>query len=284
MSGNAVILKGGSDALNSNKAIVKVITQTLKSYDPNIVGACQLIEDKDRLVTREFMRLNGFVDLLIPRGGAGLIKSVIENATVPVIETGAGNCHVYIDESADFDMAKSILINAKTQRVSVCNCAESLVLHSGLSDEFVAGLAKELKEHGVHIRADEAALEKIRKCGLPAQAADETDFWAEYLDYIISVKTVDDVSEAIAHINKHSTRHSEAIITNNEKNAQRFMDEVDSACVYWNASTRFSDGFEFGFGAEIGISTQKIHARGPMGLNELTSYKYRITGNGQIRK
>ncbi len=278
-TGNAVVLKGGSDALESNKAIVSVIRDTLGSLllDPNAVV---LIEDTSRESTNQLMRMNGYVDVLIPRGGAGLIRSVVENATVPVIETGSGNCHIYVDYNADIDMACSIIENAKTQRIGVCNAAESLVVHKDIAASLLPALNSTLKKHGVIVRADEDA----RAFMDDAEAATDDDFAKEYLDYIISVKTVSSVDEAIAHINKYNTGHSESIITNDEANAEKFLVGIDAACVYVNASTRFTDGFEFGFGAEIGISTQKLHARGPMGLMALTSYKYTIYGNGQIRK
>ena len=278
-TGNAVVLKGGSDALESNKAIVKVIKATLAKENLP-VDAITLIEDTTRESTNQLMRMNGYVDVLIPRGGAGLIKSVVENASVPVIETGSGNCHIYVDSDADIDMAISIIENAKTQRIGVCNACESLVIHKDIAEKLLPSLNKRLKEHGVKIFADEAS-----RCYLEgAEAATEEDFGKEYLDYIISVKTVNSVEEAIEHINKYNTGHSESIITNIPENADKFLDGIDAACVYVNASTRFTDGFEFGFGAEIGISTQKLHARGPMGLLALTSYKYIIHGNGQVRK
>ena len=278
-TGNAVVLKGGSDALESNKAIVKVIRETLAKENLP-VDAITLIEDTTRESTNQLMRMNGYVDVLIPRGGAGLIKSVVENASVPVIETGSGNCHIYVDSDADIDMAISIIENAKTQRIGVCNACESLVIHKDIAEKLLPPLNKRLKEHGVKIFADEAS-----RCYLEgAEAATEEDFGKEYLDYIISVKTVNSVEEAIEHINKYNTGHSESIITNISENADKFLDGIDASCVYVNASTRFTDGFEFGFGAEIGISTQKLHARGPMGLLALTSYKYIIHGNGQVRK
>ncbi len=276
-SGNAVILKGGSDAINSNGAITEVIRKALKS-EGITEDALQLITSTDREVTREFMRLKEYVDLLIPRGGAGLIKSVVENSTIPVIETGTGNCHIYVDESADCAMAVSIIINAKTQRIGVCNACESLVIHEAVKDKLLPMLSDALRKHDVEIRGDEKVAQVI-----DCKPASEEDYGTEYLDYIISMKTVSSIEEAIAHINKYNTRHSEAIITENQEHAEKFLKEVDAACVYVNASTRFTDGFEFGFGAEIGISTQKLHARGPMGLRELTSYKYTIKGNGQIR-
>lgn len=278
-TGNVVVLKGGSDALESNKAIVKVIKDVLAKENLP-VDAVTLIEDTTRESTNQLMRMNGYVDVLIPRGGAGLIKSVVENASVPVIETGSGNCHIYVDHVADIDMAINIIINAKTQRIGVCNACESLVIHEDIAKDLLPRLNNALREHGVAIFADE----KSRKLMEGANEATEKDFATEYLDYIISVKTVSSVEEAIAHINKYNTGHSEAIITKDNVNANKFLDGIDAACVYVNASTRFTDGFEFGFGAEIGISTQKLHARGPMGLLALTSYKYTIHGNGQVRK
>lgn len=277
-SGNAVILKGGSDAIESNIAIAKVLREALKECGLNEDGVL-LIEDTDRAVTKEFMRLNDYVDVLIPRGSAGLIRTVVENSTIPVIETGSGNCHIYVDKDADIEKAIPIIINAKTQRIGVCNACESLVVHEKISEKLLPELSKALREKNVEIRADKQAMAFIADC----TEAMEEDFAKEYLDYIISVKTVSDVKEAIAHINKNNTRHSEAIITENKETAELFLRGVDAACVYVNASTRFTDGFEFGFGAEIGISTQKLHARGPMGLRELTSYQYRISGDGQIR-
>ena len=277
-SGNAVILKGGSDALQSNKAITGSIRRVLEECGVN-EDAVQLIETADREITSQFMKLNQYVDVLIPRGGAGLIRSVVENSTIPVIETGTGNCHIYVDEYADLDQALPMIINAKTQRIGVCNACESLVIHRALKDSFLSKLAQALREKNVEMRGDEEV------CGVigDALAATEEDYGKEYLDYILSIKIVSNIDEAIAHINQYSTRHSEAILTKNEENARKFLNEVDAACVYANASTRFTDGFEFGFGAEIGISTQKMHARGPMGLKELTSYKYTIEGTGQIR-
>ena len=278
-TGNAVILKGGSDALESNKAMVKVIKGALeKGGYP--VDAVTLIEDNSRETAKEMMRLNGYIDVLIPRGSAGLIKTVVENASVPVIETGSGNCHIYVDHDADIDMAIDIIVNAKTQRIGVCNSAESLVIHEDIAVSLLPKLNTALREKGVQIFADAKAKALMEG----SEDATEEDFGKEYLDYIISVKTVSSVEEAIEHINKYNTGHSEAIVTNDEKNANKFLDGIDAACVYVNASTRFTDGFEFGFGAEIGISTQKLHARGPMGLLALTSYKYTIFGNGQIRK
>ncbi len=277
-SGNAVILKGGSDAIQSNLAIVKAIREGLKSAGlPE--DAVQLISDTGRESARELMRLNGYLDVLIPRGSAGLIRTVVENSTVPVIETGTGNCHIYVDASADFQMALDIIYNAKTQRIGVCNACESLVVHRSIAAEFLPLLKKKLDEKQVEIRGDEESC-RLAEGIVPAA---EEDWGTEYLDYILSVKLVDSLDEAIDHINRYSTGHSEAIITKDYANAKRFLDEIDSAAVYVNASTRFTDGAEFGFGAEIGISTQKLHARGPMGLRELTTIKYVICGDGQVR-
>ncbi|MDE6699210.1 MAG: glutamate-5-semialdehyde dehydrogenase [Lachnospiraceae bacterium] len=275
---NIVILKGGSDSINSNIAIVKVIRKVLSDngYNPDFV---QLIESTDRETTKEFMKMNKYVDLLIPRGSAGLIAATLKNSTIPVIETGTGNCHIFVDESADIKMATDILINAKTQRIGVCNACESLVVHKNIADTFLPQAVAALKEKNVEVRGDERVL-AICNDVIPAT---EEDFYTEYLDYIISIKIVDSIDEAIAHINEHNTRHSETIVTKDYDNSNKFLDEIDAACVYVNASTRFTDGFEFGFGAEIGISTQKLHARGPMGLRELCTSKYIIYGNGQIR-
>ena len=277
-TGNVVILKGGSDAIHSNEAIVKCIREVLREQGIT-EDAIQLITDTSRETTAEFMKMNQYVDVLIPRGGRGLIKAVVENSTIPVIETGTGNCHIYVDETADLQMAADIIMNAKTQRVGVCNACESVLVHEKVKDEFLPVLARRLQEKQVEIRADEAACELIPG----AVHATEEDWGREYLDYILSLKVVSSVEEAISHINQYNTGHSEAIITNNYEHAQKFLDEVDAAAVYVNASTRFTDGFEFGFGAEIGISTQKLHARGPMGLLALTTTKYIIYGNGQIR-
>ncbi|MCB6342159.1 glutamate-5-semialdehyde dehydrogenase [Enterocloster lavalensis] len=277
-SGNAVILKGGSDAIRSNQAIVRCLREGLV-HAGLPADAVQLVEDTNRDTTRELMRLNQYVDVLIPRGGAGLIRAVVENSTVPVIETGTGNCHIYVDESADFNMALDIIYNAKTQRIGVCNACESLVVHRAIAERFLPLLKRKLKDKQVEIRADEAAC-AIEPSFTPAA---EEDWGTEYLDYILSLKLVDSLDEAIAHINHYNTGHSEAIVTSDYFNAQRFLNEVDAAAVYVNASTRFTDGEEFGFGAEIGISTQKLHARGPMGLKELTTTKYIIYGDGQIR-
>ena len=276
---NVVILKGGSDAIRSNTAIVGCIQNSLRALGLN-PDYIQIITDTDRKTTAEFMKMNQYVDVLIPRGGAGLIRSVVENATIPVIQTGTGNCHVYVDDSADIDMAVNIIINAKTQRVAVCNACESLVIHKDIADDLMPVLARRLQEKNVVMVADENLASKAPGIGL----ATEEDWGKEYLDYKISMKTVADIDEAIAHINKYNTGHSETIVTNSYANAQKFLDEIDAAAVYVNTSTRFTDGFEFGFGAEIGISTQKLHARGPMGLLALTTTKYIIYGNGQIRE
>ena len=278
-TGNVVILKGGSDAVHSNKAIVTCLQTVLDRFGiPR--HAIQLIEDTSRDVTAAFMRMNTYVDVLIPRGGAGLIRSVVDNSTIPVIETGTGNCHIYVDESADYEMAANIIFNAKTQRIGVCNACESLVVHENIIGDFLPYLKLCLDQKQVELRGDEVARQVLPMI----TEAKEEDWGTEYLDYILSVKTVSSIDEAIAHINKYNTGHSEAIITRDYANAQKFLNEVDAAAVYVNASTRFTDGYEFGFGAEIGISTQKLHARGPMGLKALTSTKYIIYGNGQIRK
>lgn len=277
-SGNAVILRGGKEAINSNTALADIMREALtKAGFPQDV--IQLVGDTSRQSSNDMMHMNEYLDCLIPRGGKGLIKAVVENSTVPVIETGSGNCHIYVDESADINMAANIIFNAKTQRISVCNACESLVINSKIIDKALPVIAKKLKEKDVEIRGDERAQ---KACSLVVPATDE-DFATEYLDYIISVKTVDTVDEAIAHINANSTGHSEAIITENKENAKKFLKCIDSSSVYVNASTRFTDGAEFGLGAEIGISTQKLHARGPMGLEQLTSTKYLIYGDGQVR-
>ena len=278
-TGNVVILKGGSDAIHSNEAIVDCIRESLKACGIT-ENAIQLIADTSRETAAEFMKMNEYVDVLIPRGGKGLIKAVVNQSTIPVIETGTGNCHIYVDESADLDMAVNIILNAKTQRVGVCNACESLLVHANVKEKLLPVLAQKLKEKHVEMRADKEAHELM-----PGSVdATEEDWGTEYLDYILSIKVVYSVDEAIAHINRYNTGHSEAIITNDYTNAQKFLDEVDAAAVYVNASTRFTDGFEFGYGAEIGISTQKLHARGPMGLLALTTTKYIIYGNGQIRR
>ena len=278
-TGNAVILRGGSDAINSNKAIVQVIKAGLRKARLS-QDLILLVEDTSRAVATEMMRLHEYIDVLIPRGGAGLISTVVQNSTVPVIETGTGNCHIYVDETADLSMAVDIILNAKTQRVGVCNACESIVVHENVREKLLPVLEERLKEKHVEMRADEKAREYMPE----AEEATEEDWGKEYLDYIVSIKTVSSIDEAIAHINHYNTKHSEAIITNNYTHAQKFLDEIDAAVVYVNASTRFTDGFEFGYGAEIGISTQKLHARGPMGLLALTSIKNIVYGTGQIRK
>ena len=277
-SGNAVILRGGKEAICSNTAIANIMREAVESvgFNKNVI---QLVSDTTRESATKLMQMNEYLDCLIPRGGKGLIKSVVENSTVPVIETGSGNCHVYVDKSADTDMAADIVFNAKTQRIGVCNACESLVIHKDVIAEVLPKIKAKLDTKNVEIRGDERAM---AVCDGLVPATEE-DWGTEYLDYIISVKTVDSVDEAIKHINKYSTKHSEAIITNDEENAKAFMARVDSSSVYVNASTRFTDGGEFGLGAEIGISTQKLHARGPMGLRELTTTKYLIFGTGQIR-
>lgn len=278
-AGNAVILKGGSDAIHSNMAITASIRTSL-SEEGITPDAISLIEATDRETTAAFMRCNQYIDVLIPRGSAGLIRAAVENSTIPIIETGTGNCHIFIDEAADLTKAVNIVVNAKTQRIGVCNACESLVIHKKIADTFLPALERRLSEvHAVEIRGDETV------CGILPQAlaAQEADYGTEYLDYILSAVTVGGVEEAIEHINRYSTHHSEAIITEDMLHAEKFKQEIDSACVYVNASTRFTDGFEFGFGGEIGISTQKLHARGPMGLRELTTYKYVIEGDGQVR-
>lgn len=277
-TGNAVILRGGSDAIHSNIAIVEVIQEALK-IEGFPEDAILLLTDTSRETATAFMKLNEYVDVLIPRGGAGLISSVVKNATIPVIETGTGNCHVYVDKDADFEMAVNIIDNAKTQRLGVCNACESLVIHSAVLDQVFPRIAERLTEKKIVIRADERA----RAVCPQTEAATEEDFKKEYLDRLISVKTVDSIEEAIAHINRCNTGHSESIITENYNAAMKFLNEIDAAAVYVNASTRFTDGEEFGLGAEIGISTQKLHARGPMGLEALTTTKFIIFGQGQVR-
>lgn len=277
-AGNAVILKGGSNAACSNARIAEVLRAALRESGIT-PDAVQLITDTDRKVTADFMKLNAYVDVLIPRGGAGLIRAVVENSSIPVIETGTGNCHIYVDESADLKMAVQIILNAKTQRIGVCNACESLLVHEKIKEAFLPALAEALREKNVEMRGDASVCRILDDC-IPAT---EEDYGREYLDYIVSIKTVSGTKEAVAHVNRYGTGHSEAIITEDARRARQFLDEVDAACVYVNASTRFTDGYEFGFGAEIGISTQKLHARGPMGLKELTSYKYKIMGKGQVR-
>ncbi len=279
---NAVILKGGSDSIRSNVAIAKVLKKALSDckVDENAIN---VIQDTARETTTAFMKLNKYVDLLIPRGSASLINSALENSTIPIIETGTGNCHVYVDKFADVDMASKVIFNAKTQRYSVCNACESLVIHSEILKDALPKIAKELEVKQVEIRADERAYEVIKEYPYLEKATDE-DFYTEFGGPIISVKTVDSLNEAIAHINEHGTRHSESIITADSKRAEKFLDEIDASSVYHNASTRFTDGFVFGLGAEIGISTQKLHARGPMGLSALLTTKYICLGDGAIRK
>jgi glutamate-5-semialdehyde dehydrogenase len=277
-TGNAVILRGGKEAFHSNLAIVSVFRSVLKNcgYDENMI---QMVEDTSRETAEALMKLNKYIDVLIPRGGAALIKSVKENSTVPVIETGVGNCHIYVDDSASFDMAREIIVNAKTQRPGVCNALEKILIHKDIAEEFLPLICDALKEKNVQIRGD---FEAKSICPDMVTATGE-DWFTEYLDLIIAIKIVNDIGEAIEHIGTYSSGHSEAIITNNYANSRRFLKEVDSAAVYVNVSTRFTDGFEFGLGAEIGISTQKLHARGPMGLEALTSGKFVIRGAGQIR-
>lgn len=277
-SGNSVILRGGKEALNSNVCIVNIFRASLlkSGVDINMV---QILEDTSRETAKEMMRLNGYIDVLIPRGGASLIQTVVQNATVPVIETGIGNCHVFVDETGKMDDAVNIIINAKTQRPGVCNACESILIHDKIADTFLPKVAEALISKNVEIRGDERTIAIVKE----AVKAVEDDWGREYLDFIISAKVVKSLDEAIEHINKYGTGHSETIITEDYTNAQRFLNEIDAAAVYVNASTRFTDGSEFGFGAEIGISTQKLHARGPMGLKELTTTKYIIYGNGQIR-
>ena len=277
-AGSAVILKGGSDAIHSNIAITNALRDSLADCGIN-PDAVQLVATTDRAATKELMTMRQYVDLLIPRGGAGLIRAVVENSRIPVIETGTGNCHIYVDKDADLEMAMKILINAKTQRIGVCNAAESLVVHKDVMEQFLPMLSAKMEEYKVLLRADESS----RRLLPHSEAATEEDFGTEYLDLILSVKTVGSVEEAIEHINRYHTGHSDCIVTENKEAAEKFLNEIDSACVYVNVSTRFTDGFEFGFGAEIGISTQKLQARGPMGLREITSYKYLVSGNGQVR-
>ena len=279
-SGNATILRGGKEAINSNKILMDIMRESVEEcgLPKDII---QLVEDTSRESSNQMMRANGYIDVLIPRGGKGLIKAVVENATVPVIETGSGNCHIYIDESADIDMAVSVTNNGKTQRPSVCNALETCLVHKSVAKEFLPKLMEEFKKFNVDVRGCERTVEIL---GEGIKPATEEDYATEFDDYIMAVKVVDDIDEAIEHISEYSTGHSECIITNDLKNAEKFQREIDSACVYVNCSTRFTDGGEFGFGAEIGISTQRLHARGPMGLRELTTMKYLINGDGQIRK
>lgn len=276
-TGNAVILRGGKDAIHSNKAIITVIQDALRKAE--LSDSLLLIEDTSRETATKLMKLNEYIDVLIPRGGKGLIHSVVNHSTIPVIETGTGNCHIYVDEFADLEMAKDIIINAKTDRLGVCNACESLVVHKNVAKEFIPIIATALTKESVEIRGDIESREISKKI-FPAT---KEDWGTEYLDAIISLKIVDTIEEAITHINQYNTKHSEAIITKDYNHSMKFLNEIDAAAVYVNASTRFTDGFEFGFGAEIGISTQKLHARGPMGLLSLTTTKYIILGDGQIR-
>jgi len=278
-AGNTVILRGGSEALRSNIALARVIAEA--AYGEGVPeGAIQLIETAERAAAQELMRLSQYVDVLIPRGGEGLIRAVVDNATVPVIETGVGNCHVYVDDSADLEMAESIVVNAKCQRPGVCNAAETLLVHRAVADEFLRRVGPALAQQGVELRACPATREILPE----AAEATEDDWRAEYLSLILAVRVVDSFEQAVEHITAYGSKHSEAIVTRDHERAERFCELVDAAAVYVNASTRFTDGGEFGLGAEIGISTQKLHARGPMGLRELTTYKYVVHGAGQIRE
>lgn len=278
-SGNAVILRGGKEAIQTNTALVKILRESLQSQHLP-VDAVQLITDTSHAIADEMMNLTDYIDVLIPRGGRALIQRVVTTATVPVIETGAGNCHIYIDKDADLTMATNITVNAKVQRPSVCNAAEKLLIHRDIAAKFLPVIAKALVEHGVQLRGDEMTCQLVSTI----RPVTEEDWETEYNDLIMAVKIVDSLDDAISHINHYSTHHSESIITNNITRGRYFQQAINSACVYVNASTRFTDGGEFGFGAEIGISTQKLHARGPMGLQQLTTIKYEITGNGQVRK
>lgn len=278
-SGNAVVLRGSSNAINSNRALAKILADAARANGlPD--GCVQLVEDTDRQTARELMRLHGLIDALIPRGGEGLIRTVVENSTVPVIETGVGNCHVYVDRDAEVGMARDIVVNAKTQRPGVCNAAETLLVHADIAALFLPAAARSLREEGVVLRGDG----RTRELVAGVEEATEEDWYTEYLDLVLAVRVVESLDEAIAHINKYGSGHSEAIVTSDYESARRFTEEVDAAAVYVNASTRFTDGGQFGMGAEIGISTQKLHARGPMSLPELTSVKYVVRGNGQIRE
>ncbi len=278
-SGNAVVLRGSSNAINSNRELVRILAAAARAN--GLPDNCvQMVESTDRESARELMRLHGLIDVLIPRGGEGLIRTVVENAVVPVIETGVGNCHVYVDADADIDMAVDIVVNAKTQRPGVCNAAETLLVHKQIAGEFLPAVYEPLHEKGVVLKGDKRTRELLND----AVAATEDDWYAEYLDLVLAVRVVDDLDQAIDHINKYGSGHSDAIVSNDYASGKRFVEEVDSAAVYINASTRFTDGGQFGMGAEIGISTQKLHARGPMSLTELTSTKFVIRGSGQIRK
>jgi glutamate-5-semialdehyde dehydrogenase len=276
-TGNAIVLRGGSEAARSNQRLVEILAGIPGVPD----GAIELLDSQTRESVQELIKARGLVDVIIPRGGAGLIQFVTENSSVPVIETGAGNCHIFVDEFADLDMADRIVINAKTQRPSVCNAAEKLLVHESIADQYVPRIVKKLIDAGVEVRGDDKT--RLLATGLPVGTVSESDWHEEYLRLCIALAVVDNVDEAISHINRYSTKHSEAIVTRDEANARRFLRGVDSAAVYWNASTRFTDGGEFGFGAEMGISTQKLHCRGPFALAELTSSKYEIAGTGQVR-
>jgi glutamate-5-semialdehyde dehydrogenase len=276
-SGNAIVLRGGKEAAQSSRRLVEIMTAVPDMPE----GAIELLDSSTRQSVQDLIKARGLVDVIIPRGGEGLIRFVTENSTVPVIETGAGNCHIFVDESADFEMADRIVLNAKTQRPSVCNAAEKLLVHEKVATEYVPRIVKQLLDTGVEVRGDGKA--RSLAAGLHVVSATENDWYEEYLRLCIAVAAVASVDEAIAHINRYSTRHSDSIVTRNEQNARKFLREVDSAAVYWNASTRFTDGAEFGFGAEMGISTQKLHCRGPFALAELTSSKYEIVGTGQVR-
>jgi glutamate-5-semialdehyde dehydrogenase len=278
-SGNAVVLRGGSDAINSNIAIGEVLRGALASSAVP-VEAVQVVKSTDRKIAEEFMRMRNYVDVLIPRGGADLIRTIVEKASIPAIETGTGNCHIYVEEDADLDRAVPIIINAKCQRPGTCNAAEKLLVHTSIAEQFLPVAIAALRKEGVEVRG----CKRTAKIVADVKLATEEDWYKEYLDFIIGVKVVKDLDEAIAHVNKYSTKHSESILTSNFDKAMRFIKEVDSAAVYWNASTRFTDGNQFGLGAEIGISTQKLHARGPMSVQHLTTTKYFILGSGQIRK
>jgi glutamate-5-semialdehyde dehydrogenase len=276
-TGNAIVLRGGKEAARSNQRLVEILSAVTGVPE----GAIELLDSSTRASVQELIKARGLVDVIIPRGGAGLISFVVENSAVPVIETGAGNCHIFVDESADLDMADRIVINAKTQRPSVCNAAEKLLVHEHIAAEYIPRIAKLLLEHGVEVRGDQPTCRLTS--GLDVHPAGSQDWGEEYLRLCMAIRVVSGLEEAIAHINRYSTKHSEAIVTGNEDNADRFLRSVDSAAVYWNASTRFTDGGEFGFGAEMGVSTQKLHCRGPFALAELTSTKYEVIGTGQVR-
>lgn len=274
-AGNAIVLRGGKEAVHSNQRLVEILSSIAGVPE----GVIQLLDSSSRDSVQELIKARGLIDVIIPRGGAGLITYVVENSMVPVIETGAGNCHIFVDESADLDMADRIVINAKTQRPSVCNAAEKLLVHEAIADRYIPRVAKKLAEHGVELRGDDASRGLVQGLGV----ASESDWGEEYLRLCMTIRIVSDTEQAIAHINRYSTKHSDAIVTSSEANARRFLRAVDSAAVYWNASTRFTDGAEFGFGAEMGISTQKLHCRGPFALAELTSSKFEVVGSGQVR-